>query len=45
VIGYTLDAAPRATAPGWLSRGVMRGSTSDLLAQVRAEIERRAAKP
>jgi carbon monoxide dehydrogenase subunit G len=45
VIGYTLDASPRMTAPGWLSRGVLRGTTTDLLSQVRAEIERRAAAP
>jgi carbon monoxide dehydrogenase subunit G len=45
VIGYTLEVTPRASTPPGLSRGVMRSTTSELLAQVRAEIERRAAKP
>jgi len=44
VVAYSLDASPRAGTPGWLGRSVMSHSTSDLLAQVRAEIERRAAK-
>jgi carbon monoxide dehydrogenase subunit G len=44
VVSYALDAVPRAGAPGWLGRSVMSHTTADLLAQVRREIERRAAK-
>ena len=44
MVGYALDAAPRSGAPSWLSRSVLTHTTSDLLAQVYAEIERRAAR-
>ncbi|MCC6348280.1 MAG: SRPBCC family protein [Candidatus Eisenbacteria bacterium] len=44
VVSYSLDASPRASAPGWLGRGMLSRSARDLLTQVRAEIERRAAK-
>ena len=43
-VSYVLEAAPRTGPSGWLSRGVMSRTTSDLLAQVRREIERRAAQ-
>ena len=43
VVSYTLDAVPRAGAPRWLGRSVMSRTTAELLAQVRREIERRAA--
>jgi len=44
VVAYALDASPHKNAPRLLSRNVMSRTTSELLAQVRAEIERRAAK-
>lgn len=43
-VSYTLRAHPRTGPSGWFSRGVMTRLTSDLLSQVRAEIERRAPK-
>jgi carbon monoxide dehydrogenase subunit G len=43
-VSYTLRAHPRTGPSGWFSRGVMSRLTSDLLAKVRAEIERRAAR-
>jgi len=42
VVSYSLDAAPHASAPRWISRGIMSHMTSELLSQVRAEIEKRA---
>ena len=42
-VSYVLRASPRTGASGWFSRGVMSRTTSDLLVQVRKEIERRAA--
>ena len=45
VIAYVLDAAPRVGPPGWVGRSGMRHSVSEMLAEVRTEIERRAAKP
>jgi len=44
VVTYVLDAAPRSGPPGWIARGGMRHTVSDMLAEVRTEIERRAAK-
>ncbi len=43
VVRYALALAPRAGMPGWLGRSVIRHSTSELLDDIRAEIERRAA--
>jgi ribosome-associated toxin RatA of RatAB toxin-antitoxin module len=43
-VRYALALAPRAGVPGWLGRSVIRHSTVELLEDVRAEIERRAAK-
>ena len=42
VVSYSLDAAPHASAPRWISRGIMSHMTSELLSQVRTEIEKRA---
>lgn len=42
VVTYTLDAAPRRGAPPRISRNVMRHGASELLDQVRTEMERRA---
>ncbi len=44
VVRYSLDVTPRAKVPRWLGRSMMSRSASDLLSQVRAEIERRAAE-
>ena len=44
LVSYALRAAPHTGPSGWFSRGVMSRTTSDLLAEVRKEIERRAAK-
>lgn len=44
-VTYALRATPRSGPSGWFSRGVMSRTTSDLLVQVRREIERRAARP
>jgi carbon monoxide dehydrogenase subunit G len=41
-VAYSLDADPLAVVPSWIGRGMMRRSATDLLEQVRAEIERRA---
>jgi len=41
-VRYRLLAQPDFPAPGFLLRGAMRRSASDLLEQVRAEIQRRA---
>jgi hypothetical protein len=43
-VSYALAATPQTGPSGWFSRGVMSRTTSDLLSQVRKEIERRAAK-
>ena len=45
VISYVLDAAPRSAPPGWIARGGMRHTVSEMLAEVRTEIERRIARP
>ena len=44
VITYVLDAAPRSGPSGWIARSAMRHTVSDMLAEVRTEMERRAAK-
>ena len=44
VVGYTLDAVPRKGAPSRISRSVMRHSASELLDQVRAEMDRRTKR-
>lgn len=44
VVAYALAATPRGMVPRWLGRSMMSRSASDLLSQVRAEIERRAAE-
>lgn len=41
-VAYSLDADPKAAAPGWIGRNMMRRGAEDLLEQVRAEVERRA---
>lgn len=43
VVSYALAASPRAGTPRWLGRSMLSHSARDLLTQVRAEIERRAA--
>ena len=42
-VAYSLDVIPKTAVPSWLARGMMRRSAEQLLAQVRAEVERRAA--
>lgn len=44
VIAYVLDAAPRVGPPGWVGRSGMRHSVSEMLAEVRSEMERRSAR-
>jgi carbon monoxide dehydrogenase subunit G len=44
VVAYVLDAAPGSGPPGWIARGGMRHTISEMLGEVRAEIERRAAR-
>ena len=44
VIAYVLDSEPRSGPPGWIARGGMRHTVSEMLAEVRDEIDRRAAK-
>lgn len=43
-VTYTLDAVPRQGAPSRISRSVMRHSASELLDQVRAEMDRRTKR-
>jgi carbon monoxide dehydrogenase subunit G len=45
LVSYALAAVPRSGPPEWLGRGFMSHSVNDLLSQVQAEIERRAARP
>ncbi len=44
VVVYSLNATPRVMVPRWLGRSMLSHSASDLLSQVRAEIERRASE-
>lgn len=41
-VAYSLDADPKAAAPSWIGRGMMRRGAEELLEEVRAEVERRA---
>ena len=43
-VRYALALEPRSGVPGWLGRSIMSHTAGDLLADVRAEIERRAAR-
>jgi hypothetical protein len=44
-VAYSLVAEPKGMVPTWIGRSMMKGGATDLLEQVRAEIERRASAP